>query len=48
VVPKARLVPLSNSRELAVVEAPVYLTRKLEVPEPESLLLNVVQSVPWS
>ena len=46
VVPKAMFVPLSNSRELAVVELPVYLTRKLFVPVPPSLLLKVKKSVP--
>ena len=42
------LLPLSKIRELAVVEAPVYLTKKLAVPEPESLLLKVNQSEAWS
>jgi len=45
IVPKPTLVPLSKIKELAVVEAPVYLTKKLLVPEPLSLLLKVVQSV---
>ena len=45
VVPKATLVPLSYSKELEVVEAPVNLTKKLLVPLPDSLLLKVVQSV---
>jgi hypothetical protein len=44
VVPKPRLVPLSNSKELAVVVLPVYLTKKLLVPLPLSLLLKLVQS----
>ena len=48
VVPKPILLPLSNSKELAVVEAPVYLTRKLLVPEPLNLLLKVKKSEPWS
>ena len=47
-VPRPTLVPLSNSKELAVVELPVYLVRKLAVPLPESLLLKVNQSVPVS
>jgi len=48
VVPKPTLVPLSNRKELAVVELAVYLTKKLAVPLPESLLLKVNQSAAWS
>ena len=44
VVPKPTLVPLSKSKELAVVELAVYLVKKLAVPAPESLLLKLVQS----
>lgn len=48
VVPRPMPVPLSKKRELAVEEAPVYLTKKLEVPAPDNLLLKVNQSLAWS
>jgi hypothetical protein len=44
-VPMPIFVPDSKTRELAVVEGPVALTRKPLVKEPLSLLLKVVQSV---
>jgi hypothetical protein len=42
------LVPVSKIKELAVVDAPVALGKKPEVNDPDSLLLKVTQSVPWS
>ena len=45
VVPMPTLVPSSKIIESSVVETPVYLTKKLLAPLPDSLLLKVPQSV---